>query len=329
MRGSALLAVLLGAVAAAEDPREYEVRPFHFTVQIPAGWTAEQGPMGMVARDAKGNGFVVSREPFLHDPDTFAAAWRAQLGAAKLDAKVERTKVSRRVAWSASWTAGERRIEVWRLHVEDLEMLYNFSFSVAAGFELKPLVDATLKSFDCEAPKAELKFQQQTESITTRIQIRLPEGYEKDEPRPEDFALGGGLRGGFVRTLPGYQPPHVAGRIRFRGYDANVTYITEDRREIPGTAVDKLLDATWRTDEPEFASVVKKPRGRDTTLSGIRGSTIEVAVIGKDGLPKRWLGFCGKHKQDVVEVVLVVDERETRLHKDILKQVCSNLVVER
>jgi hypothetical protein len=328
MRGKGtLLASLLivGAAAAQDAPREFQIRPLGFNVLVPAGWKGEQGASGLVAQDAKQNGFVVTREPFLHDPDTFAAAWRTQLAAGKIDAIVERTKTCGHDAWFATWTAGDRRIDVWRVYAPENEMLYNFSFSGAKDFDLKSLADATLKSFKCTAPKAELKFQQNSEAVTTRIGIRLPEGYEKEGF--EGFRLGGGIMGGFVKTLPGYDPPHIAGRIRFQGRDAGTTYITEDMKEIRGGDTEKLLERAWEDDEREFANVVKKPKSKGATFSGIKGDWMEATVIAKSGLPQRWMGFVGKLKQDVVELVIVVDEREARLHKDYLKEVCSNFVI--
>jgi hypothetical protein len=93
MRGTGYLlaALLLGSAAADEGPREFQVRPLGFNVVVPAGWTGEQGKTGLVALDANRNGFVVTREPFLHDPETFAAAWRMQLSGEKIDAIVEKT----------------------------------------------------------------------------------------------------------------------------------------------------------------------------------------------------------------------------------------------
>ncbi len=328
MRGTGLLVLLVAAaVASAQDaPREFQVRPLGFSVMVLAGWTGEQGASGLAARDPGGNGFVVTREPFLHDAETFAATWRAQLEGAKIDARVERTKAFGRDAWRAAWTIGDRQIEVWRVHAPECEMLYNFSFSGAAGFDLKPVVDATLKSFKCAAAKPELKFQPNAESVTTRIGLRLPQGYAKDDV-VESFKLGGGILGGFVRTLKGYEPPHIAGRIRFQGREAGTTYITEDRQEVLGSDVEKLLELAWRDDEKEFAIVEKKPKPKDATFGGVKGSAMEACVLGKNGMPQRWMGFVGKYKLDVVEVIVIVDDREARLHKDYLKQVCSNLVI--
>lgn len=327
MRGTGFAVLLCAAFAAAQEgPREFQVRPLGFSVAVPVEWTAEQGTTGMVARDPKDNGFLVTREPFLHDEDTFAAAWRAQLSAAKVDALVERTKAGGREAWHAAWTAGDRRIEVWRVYVPESEMLYNFSFSAAAGFDLKPLADATLKSFKCAPAKAELKFQPNAESVSPRIGIRLPEGYEKEPPAmgPE---LGGGIMGGFVKTLKGYDPPHVAGRIRFRGLEAGVTYGLPNGRELLSSDTEKVIDYVWQEDQPEFAPATRKPKTKDMTCSGFKGSMMDGPVVGKDGLPRRWMAFVGKYKQDVVEIIILVDAREARLHKDLLKQVCSNLVI--
>ncbi len=321
------MALLLGvATAAAQDaPREFAVRPLECALVLPAGWTGDEGATGLAARDPNQNGFVVTREPFLHDPETFAAAWQAQLANGKISATVERTKALGRDAWRAAWTAGDRRIEVWRVHAPECEMLYNLSFSGGPGFDLKAVIEATLKSFKCTAPKAELKFQQNTEAVTTRISLRLPEGYAKEETA-EGIALGGGLSGGFVKTLPGYDPPHVAGRIRFAQHESAVTYGTPAGR-IPGGDTEKWLAYAWQADERELGAVAKKPRPGGATFCGIKGDAMEACVVAKNGLPQRWMGFVGKYKQDVVTIVVIVDEREARLHKDYLKQVCSNFVI--
>jgi hypothetical protein len=326
MRGTGLLVLLLlgVAVAAEDEARDFQVRPLGFTVTVPAGWTGAQGPTGLVARDPKQNGFIITREPFLHDADTFAAAWRTQLAAAKIDALVERTKAAGHDAWYATWKADGRRIDVWRVYVPDCEMLYNFSFSATPDYDLKSLADATIKSFKCTAPKAELKFQSTAEAVTTRIGIHLPEGYEKDD-QAFGVQLGGGISGDFVKKLPGYDPPHVAGRIRFQGMEAGGIFFTPDRKEIRTGDTEKMLDASWEGDVRTFAQVVKKPRSKGATYSGLKGDWMEASVIAKSGLPQRWMGFVGKYKQDVVEVIIVVDEREARLFGDYLKQVCSHI----
>jgi hypothetical protein len=311
--------LLAGAAAAQEAPREFHVRHLGFSVAVPAGWTAGQGGTGMTARDAAGNGFVVTREPFLHDPETFATAWVTQLRDAKLDTKVERTKAAGREAWRASWTAGDRQIEVWRIHVPDGEMLYNFSFSGATGLDMKTLVEPTLKSFKCAPTKAEMKFQRATETVSTRVQIRLPEGYEKDSEGRSGFRE-------YAKALPGYDPPHAAGRIRLLGLPVGI-FDLPTGGTVNTNDPEATLEVFWAEAQGDFASCGKRPRPRDATFDGIKGTTIEVPVVGKDGFPRRWMAFCGKYKQDVALVIVIVDDREARLHKDYLKQVCSNLEV--
>jgi len=317
--------LLLARTAAAEDPpREFQVRQLGFSVNVPAAWKGEQAPNGLVAQDGQRNGFIVTREPFLHDPETFAAAWRVQLSAAKIDAIVEKTKAGSRDAWFATWTVGDRQIDVWRVYAPENEMLYNFSFSGAKNFDMKSIEDATLKSFKCTAGKPELKFQQKGEAVSTRISLRLPEGFEKEAI--QGFRLGGGISGGFVKTLPGYDPPHIAGRIRIEQHDAGGTYMTQTGT-ISGGDTEKWLERAWDDDQGEFGQVAKKPRAKSVSYSGIKGDWMESTVIAKSGLPQRWMGFVGKYKQDVITLVILVDEREARLHKDYLKQVCSNFEI--
>ena len=81
--------------------------------------------------------------------------------------------------------------------------------------------------------------------------IRLPEGYEKQD-LAEGFQLGGGIMGGYVKTLKGYDPPHIAGRIRFHGMPADAVMPTSDRQMIPCSDVEKVLDSAWRDDQKEF-----------------------------------------------------------------------------
>lgn len=322
MRGTGLLLALLVGTAAGEDaPREFQVRPLGFSVAVPAGWTGDQGAAGLVARDAAQNGFMVTREPLLHDADAFAAAWQAQLAAARIAATVERTKACGREAWRAAWAVGDRQIEVWRVYFPDCEMLYNISFSGAKGFDLKAVVDPTLKSFKCTAPKAELKFQKAAESIANRIGIRLPEGYEKDE----SLERAVGFRE-YVKLLKGYEPPHVAGRIKLLGLPVGRFQLPNGKMVNTGEP-EETVAVFWEDAQADFEPVAKKPRPREATFEGIKGVTWEIPAVGKDGRPRRWMAFCGKLKQDVTLVIVILDEREVRLHKDYLKQLCSNLEV--
>ena len=56
--------------------------------------------------------------------------------------------------------------------------------------------------------------------------------------------------------------------------------------------------------EPSFGQVAKKPKSRDATHNGIKGSSMEASVVTKGGMPQQWMAFAGKLKQDVVFVVV-------------------------
>jgi len=326
MRRSALLALLLaGAVAAGQDltfPKSRtKVRALAFEVSVPEGWTVEQDHTGLVAHDGKRNGFQVSREPMLFDEDEFGERWQADLAKAGKDVEVGKERVRREKAWRARWKAGDRTIDVWRLYRPSIEMLYNVSFSVGKGVELEPIVEGVLDSFRCTAEEPELKFQRTAVTITNRITLRLPEGYVKAGGRRG--GLGGGLSGGFVKVLPGYDPPHVAGQIRFRQFNPRVTY-----GRVPGTDTDGLVEAYWEeVVKGDLGEVTKRPRRRSARFRGLKGDSLEVHVRTKEGLPKIWFGFCGKHSQEVALIAILVDAREERLHKDLFRDILNELEV--
>ncbi|MHC4933214.1 MAG: hypothetical protein ACYTGV_13600, partial [Planctomycetota bacterium] len=246
----ALCLLLLSALARAQDPlvfkeEPYECRPLEFEVAVPEGWEALQDHTGIVVRN-KEMGFMVSREPFLHDPKLFKDAWGQVLGAAGVDARVAPAKAGRYQAYRADWNTKSgpgRIIQVWRLYVPQVEMLYNFSFSAPKDADLEPLVKRVLGSFKCTASKkAELEFEAEAESLGARVNLRLPKGYAKS---PALIVLGGGEGGDYVKTLKGYEKPHIAGSISVSGYDARITYVQEDGSEIPGTNVKKLVEKTF------------------------------------------------------------------------------------
>jgi hypothetical protein len=333
MRAVLLFLGATGVVAAGQDltfPRDpYRVRPLEFEVAVPEGWTADQDHTGMVARDRDRNGFQVSREPMLQDPRSFADAWAVQLVAGGKPAKVEAKKAGRYQAWRAAWrsdAAGGRAIEVWRVHVPEIEMLYSISFSAAPPFPLEPLVEAVLKSFRCVAEKAALRFQPTGETVTNRISIRLPEGYAKEPPRMG--GLGGGLSAGYVKTLGGYPQPHEAGRVQLRQVDPRFAYQTPDGGSVAGTDAAGLLRVAWGEAAGELGEVVKKPKAKAARYAGLKGDALEAEVLTKEGLPKVWYGFCGKHRQDMVLITILVDQRETRLHKDLFRDMLGQLEVQ-
>jgi hypothetical protein len=320
-----LLLLLAAAVRAEWTLQPYKCRPLEFEIGVPENWTSQQDHTGMVSstRDA---GFMVSREPFLHDVKTFGDAWAKDLGAAKIDTKVATAKVGRYAAWHASWKGAGRDIAVWRVYVPVNEMVYNFSFSAGPGVDLPGLREAVLKAFTCTSKGPTLKFERTAESVSTRVSIKPPQGYVKQE---RGVRLGGGLSGGFTKTLPGYAKPHQAGLLAFRAFDARITYALPDGGSVPGGDTKKLIAFVWGEVKGEIGAVVKRPRTKGARYAGMKGHAMEAQVLAKDGKPKVFFAFLGKHKTTVVSVSLLVDAREARLHKDLFKQVCNHIEVKK
>jgi hypothetical protein len=132
-------------------------------------------------------------------------------------------------------------------------------------------------------------------------------------------AARGGLSGGYVRLLGGYPQPHEAGRVHLRQLDPRYAYQLPDGSAVPGTDSAGLLQMAWGEAAATLGEVGKKPKAKAARHAGLKGDALEVEVRTKDNLPMVWYGFCGKHKQDMVLITICVDERETRLHKDLFK----------
>ena len=301
--------LLVATVAQAEwKLTPYKCRPLEFEVGVPEGWQAQQDRTGLVAstRDA---GFLITREPFLATEKGFAEKWRKQLAAGGVTVDVKLTKARGFVAYRAAWTVekAKRQIEVWRLFVPGNQMLYNVSFSAEATVDLKGLVDAVLRSFKC-APKAlKMKFNRTPDSLGPRISIKIPEGYQK---APMGVRLGGGISRGYTKRLPGYTKPHVAGLIAVGGgYGQSKKQVMQP----------------WDMAKEDFAEVLKKPRVKSAKYGDLKGHSLTAQVLDKKGFPKRFLVFAGKAKQGLIVITVIVDEREARLYKDYLKQVCSQI----
>ena len=202
-------------------------------------------------------------------------------------------------------------------------MLYNFSFTAEASFPIEALVYGVLKGFKCTAEKPELRFQRTGETVTNRITLTLPEGYARE---PARFGgLGGGLSAAFILPLPGYPEPHFAGRIETFQINPRAGIPTPDGY-VAGTDTEGVLEAFW-TNSSKDLEVTKKPRTKGGRFGGLKGDTLEAEVRTKDGVPKVFFGFCGKHKQEVLLVTILVDERELRLHKNYFKDVLGQLDV--
>lgn len=291
-------------------------KALQFSVRVPEGWAVHEEPKAMLAIGERA-GFKVTWELFLREPEEFVAAWQAEIQAAGVNARVGPAKAGAYDAWHAGWDASGRRIEVYRIRVPETEMLYNVSFSGIKGDDLSGLVSGVLGSFTCTAPKPALRFQANAESISTRVSIRLPEG----------FAKGGGGQGkaGFFLMVPGYKEPHEAGWIAFSEYDANVTYGLPGGRSVSGGDCDKLAEVFWEGARADLGAVTRKPRGKSARIAGGKGHVLEGQAVSKSGILKRVVAFAFKVKQSSVVVVMVVDERILKLHEDLVKELISQV----
>jgi hypothetical protein len=324
-----LLATLALCVAAAAAPEEdrltfgkkpYVVRPLEFTVRLPDGWQAQQDRTGMVAqvaRDPKGMGFLISREPMLHEPKEFEEQWQLTLKGAGIDTNVKKSRAGKHSGWRAKWetdAADGRVIEVHRIHVEDNEMLYNFSFTAPKGEEheddFERLVDGVLRSFEFTGEKPELEFNRTAEPIGTRSSLTLPKGYAKPEPK-------GGIRGFpsrghvWVKMLEGYVPPHEAGRIELGN-------VMQDLQE------DDAAEAVLAADEAKYGKPQRRPRGRKMRYNDMKGYQLTAEFVTEQGVPKLYFVFVIRPRRSYpVYLKMLVDEREERLYKDLFKEFCK------
>jgi len=332
MRAPVLLMLLAVLSAAADEvvfaPKPYAVRKLDFEIAVPAGWTTQQDHTGMVARDKDGTGFLVSREPFVQDPATFTESWQGELAKGGKTTKVGKTKTTRYDAWRAAWSsdaADGRNIEVWRIHVPGVEMLYNIAFSSPKARDIAAVVKGVTTSFKCSAKKPTLRFQKKTESVTPSVQIRLPEGYEKSGGG--GVTLGGGIVGGYVKRLTGYAEPHVAGQITWRGLNPRARGpIRRGGKSLAGTDAKGLLEEFWEMAREDLAKA-GKARPRSARFAGIKGFSLVADVEAKDGAPKKWMGFVGRAKDATIVIMILIDAREARMHKHFLKELCSRLEV--
>lgn len=322
-----IVLALCVAVAASPDDEEkltfgkkpYNVRPLEFTVRLPDGWQAQQDRTGMVAqvaRDPKGMGFLISREPMLHDPKEFGDQWQATLQAAGTDTKVKKSRAGRYSGWRARWetdAADGRVIEVHRIHVDDIEMLYNFSFTAPKGEEheddFERLVDGLLRSFEFTGEKPELEFNRTAEPIGNRSSITLPKGYAKPDPKG-GFPVRGYL---WLKMLEGYTPPHEAGRIE-------LGQLRQDLQE------DDAAEVIVTADESKLGKPKRRPRGRKMRYNNTKGYQLTAEFVTQEGVPKLYFLFVFRpQRSPPVYLKMLVDEREERLYKDLFKEFCKRM----
>lgn len=325
----ALLLLALAQEAPAFEPEPYANAPFEVKFGKPQGFEAVADEVGLLLHRA-GVGFRVTREPMLEDPETFASSWSGKLGGAGKEGKVTASKVGKYQAWSTGYdvdAGGPRRIEIWRIYAPDPELLYNFRFSAPPAYPLKALVDGVLKAFACSAPRPKLEVPDRASPVEGRWYIRLPKGYES--VKDAAVRLGGGSRSGFVKLLPGYDPPHPSAWLQIAAHNPAGSVYMEDGRIVPGSKYEEFA-AKLLADVQTAELVTKldgKPKGKARSFSPFKdGYELTVAGTGADGSAKEICCYVGKVDSDLAfRVTLVADARELRLHKDLLKQLCSNL----
>lgn len=321
------LAFALAQEGPAFEPEPYVNVPFEVRFGKPQGFEAVADETGLLVHKA-GVGFRVTREPMLADPETFADEWAATLAAGGISAKVVATKVGKHQAWNAGWEAdagGARRIETWRIHAPDGEWLYNFRFSFPKGQEGKPLVEGVLRQFASTAPRPKLEIPDRAHPIEGRWYVRLPKGFEP--VRSGEVRLGGGMRSGFVKLLPGFEPPHVAAHVSIGGFDPTNMMRLDSGAVIAGSKFEEIAADALAGLREEFAKPPEKPKGREKAHPGFKnGYELSGSALGKDGSRKEFFVYVGKADSNVaLRVVLVADARETRLHKDLMRQICANI----
>ncbi len=311
--------LLLAGLALGADPIVFDSEPFpcpplEVKFGKPQGWEPViEG--GVLVLHRAGSGFKVSREPFLYEIKEFQAAWEKELAAGGIAGSTKALKVGRNEAVRASFELdreGKRTIEIWRVRVPDCEMLYNFTFSLPAGGDMKSLVDGVLKPFTCTAPPPKLEFQPQPTAFGAGLEFKLPVGYDR-------------AAGGYVKLMPGYgEQPREAGRISILLYRHDTLYTTPDGKAVTGTSVDDVTELPWAEISKEMQRADKQ-RGSATRYGGNKGHLATAGGLAKDGSEKAYYAFGTKLRGVTLVFVLLVDARETRLHKNLFKDFCETL----
>ncbi len=333
----ALVCLLHGAVLAeSESPfvfhkARYTCAPLEFKVALPQGWKTE-GDLAQLVAQRDDMGFRISREPFLGAPKKFAAAWGALLAEAGLDAEVKTVRAGRYQAFRGTytWAAGRnqtRPIQIWRVYVPDGEWLYNFSFSVRNGVDPKPLVDGVLGSFRYIGGKPKPELSENEEKVgggRPLFTFRMPRGYEKVERkmggRPRPRLVGDGSVARWVKPMPGYKPPREAGRITLYAFNDRMGYDIGGE-SISGSELNTMVDSRWPLVSEQFASITKKPKGRNSRGGDFKGRLFTAAGATKEGIVRRFFAFGLKAKGWTIVLTLHCDERELLLHKNLFKAI--------
>jgi hypothetical protein len=336
---------LLVARSARADEAQYQLgeKPYQFRhleceLKVPDGWIVDRDEVTVVARapTIDATGFQLTREPFLWDEDTYAETWRRQLGDGGLDATIGKERAGRNTAWRASWeneSAGGRRITVWRIHVEDNEMLYNLAFSAPRNVGVEELAKEVLKSFKCTADKPELSLRETVDRIGTATDIRFPKGWDALERQElgglvQRFGYTVDIEKAYVKRLPGYATPHEAVAAFVLVFNPYTVYGDE---EVSGTDTEGLTMFAWQKLAADTArEVLDEPRARGARHGRLRGDAAQGRYVDEQGKRRVFYAFGTRiasqlGKQTGYVIGFIADERELRLNKDLFKDVLGTL----
>jgi hypothetical protein len=290
--------------------------PIECEVRVPNGWTVAQDHTGLSAQ-GDGFGFVITREPLLESEKTFAKSWERTLSDGGVVAKVSSARAGRYKAFRAEWEpkkAAGRVIEVYRVHVTDQEMLYNVSFSFPKDADREPLLKGVLKSFKCTSKKMKLVMQKTRFAIGSAASFQLPLGFEaKKDPR---------WRGGwYVRARKGYDKPEQAGVVYTASFSVGARFPDGGTTSKPED-VNKYLLGALSQRGMKFG---EKFKTKAATYGGLKGDATTGEVRGTDGETYELYVWTGKGKRQTASVILVIHERELRVHKKYFSIVLRTL----
>ncbi|MHC4939911.1 MAG: hypothetical protein ACYTHK_13155 [Planctomycetota bacterium] len=311
-----LIALLL---LAPEEEMVFEKEPvvcaaIEFEVRIPQGWKVAMDKTGISAQ-GDGAGFVITREPFLGSEDSFAEDWRVVLVNAGLKTRVEKARAGRYRAYHARWEKGGRVIDVYRLFVPDLQMLYNISFSTPKGAATDELFKGVFKSFKVTEKAKKLELTSTNISVGKAGTLRIPKGCEEQSRQygPKSY----------VRMMKGYEKPKTAVTIRVTSVRSGISYRTQDD--------------SGSTSDPEFLNRVqaaglgfkdpnwiKKPKSKAASYGGLKGLALTGQIRGADGDVYEACLWSGKGKRESPTILIIVHERETKLYKNYIKTILKS-----
>jgi len=274
---------------------------------VPTAWKVAQDRTGLSARGSN-MGFVITREPYLGDEKTFASQWRKVLADGGILTEVKAARAGRYKAVHATWPAKRTPdyvVEVFRVHVPDLEMLYNISFSAPKSADRAAIVEGVLKSFKVTAKGTKLELQETRVKVGGAGAIRLPIEFVKVAP-------GRRMDGeNYERPMVGYKMPKLAGRITLLALPAG------RRLQSGGNTGDPESINAWivQTHGVGGGAFVGKTRNKSKSAGGLKGSIFTARYEGPTGDFYQVGLWSGKGKRECPVVLMIIHERELKLHR--------------